>query len=184
MLSGLKLATQSLLGRYRNILSKIVWFYEVIGVFLQPERQVQSQCMRCLPCGKVDRQRDHKANTAYIVGWNLLLDSRWIHYRAISYTRVRSKATAPFFEYTKNFKRNQSSTKPRTDWALFSYWNRLTWTPNHARHWIKRYSIDYATLFDEDRIERNLLAIAIATYLQIAIFAEHMNCSCHNWTKP
>ena len=118
--------------------------------------------MRCLPCGKVERQRDHKANTAYIVGWNLLLDSRWIHYRATAYTRVRAKATAPFFEYTKNFKRNQSSTKPRTDLALFSYWNRLAWTPNHARHLIEWCSLDYVTIFNKNGIERILLTVALA----------------------
>jgi len=27
-----------------------------------------------LPCGKVERQRHHKTNTAYIVGCNFLLD--------------------------------------------------------------------------------------------------------------
>ena len=64
MLSGLKLATQSLLGRYRNILSKIVWFYEVIGVFLQPERRLQSQFMRWRLCDKMGAQRAFTQTTA------------------------------------------------------------------------------------------------------------------------
>ena len=43
------------------------------------------------------------------------------------------KAAIPYSEYTKNFQRNQSSMKPIRAWALFTYWNLETWTPNHAR---------------------------------------------------
>ena len=39
--------------------SKIVVF-QCRGVFLQSERLAQPQCMRCLACGKVGRQRDHQ----------------------------------------------------------------------------------------------------------------------------
>ena len=86
MLSGLKLATQSLLGRYRNILSKIVWFYEVIGVFLQPERRIQSQFTRWRLCAKMGAQRACTQATPRKLSAGMLCYARTAYALSDSYT--------------------------------------------------------------------------------------------------
>ena len=98
----------------------------------------------------------HTSDSAEIVEWNDLLDSRWILYGATAYTPVHSKATAIQIEYTKNVQRNQSTMKPKLVWAILTCWNLETWTPNHARHSMVASSVEQATHFSEDEIEQTL----------------------------
>ena len=132
------------------------------SVFFSPNAKLTRNSRAGVCVTQCERSEHHTNDSAWIVECSFLLDSRSHQFLATALTRVRYKATGIWFEYTKNLKRNQSSTKPTADWAPFIYWNRATETPNHVRHLMRQCSIEQATLFDEDGIERNLLAIVHA----------------------